>query len=70
MKTSPLLSETASTITALVQKSNISRTEFASLIDSTPSYVSQILSGRVNLTLDTIERIAKALKKRAIVKFE
>ena len=61
---------TASKIVALLESSNISRSEFAKLIGTTPAYISKILRGDANLTISSMVKISRALKCRININFE
>lgn len=43
------------------KKKNFSQMKLAELIDSSPTYISQIECGRSNITIDMIKKLANAL---------
>lgn len=44
-----------------MQRQGLTRTELAERLDATPAYVTKILRGKVNFTLATMVRLARAL---------
>jgi transcriptional regulator with XRE-family HTH domain len=58
----PLQKQVAERISAVLEEKGLKQQDLADSTGMTKSYVSQILHGTVNLTLETIELIEKALK--------
>lgn len=49
-------------VRGVMQMKGLTQTDVAARMDCTPAYVSQILSGHRHPTLETVERVAKALR--------
>ena len=58
----PLQKQVAERISAVLDEKGLKQQDLADSTGMTKSYISQILHGTVNLTLETIEAIEKALK--------
>ena len=50
-----------------MERQGISRTELAKRLGATPAYVTKILRGKVNFTLATMVRLARALDAELLV---
>lgn len=52
----------AEKILRILEEKGLKQQELADSADMTKSYLSRILHGSINLTIDTIEKLEKALK--------
>lgn len=61
--------ELALALAALRKKSGMSQKALGALLGTTQSVIARIEAGRENCTIDTVSRIAAALKKKVQVRF-
>jgi len=66
MRKQPLKTEVGQKVRLILQEKGMTQQALADLTGMTKSYISEIISGRHNLTLDTIEKLEYALKTRLI----
>jgi transcriptional regulator with XRE-family HTH domain len=62
----PLKIQVAERISHVLTEKGLKQQDLANSAGMTKSYVSQILHGTVNLTLETVEQIEQALKTRIL----
>ena len=47
-----------------MDEDNVSRSDLAKMIGTTPAYITKVLSGHANFTLATMTKLAQALNRR------
>jgi transcriptional regulator with XRE-family HTH domain len=63
----PLQKQVADRIKSVLQEKGLRQQDLANETGMTKSYISQIVNGTVNLTLETVEQMEQALKAPILV---
>src|ERR1035438_9115720 len=56
-----LIADAAQLVCDLLERRNLKQADLARLLNKTPAFVSQLLSGRTNMTVRTLAEVAHAL---------